>query len=206
MKRIPEYATSDWHIGHDKAIDYDDRPFRNVDHMHEVLIKNYNATVPENGICYFLGDIGLTNKQTTREVISKLNGIKVLVLGNHDEGRMSMWNCGFDVVIHNFSTYLHGQLLTASHCPLRGIMREDTSNMGSHMGENWHGERTHHLYSIEDRGQFHIHGHIHSHKNRKISQTFLGRQMDVGCVAHNYRPVSFAQIESWIMKSIQKGL
>jgi calcineurin-like phosphoesterase family protein len=36
------FFTSDLHIGHLNSIKFDQRPFRDLDHMHEVLINNYN--------------------------------------------------------------------------------------------------------------------------------------------------------------------
>ena len=55
-------------------------------------------------------------------------------------------------------------------------------------------------YSIEDFGQFHLHGHIHSPNSGK-STKILGRQMDVGVTANKYKPVRFEEVQSWIAKT-----
>ena len=39
------FFTSDFHIGHENVLKYDERPFDNLDHMHETLITRYNAMV-----------------------------------------------------------------------------------------------------------------------------------------------------------------
>jgi calcineurin-like phosphoesterase family protein len=196
----PTFFSSDWHIGHANALKFDARPFRDLDHMHESLIARYNATVPQNGICYFLGDMG--NKQEDiRKVITRLNGIKVLILGNHDKGMTSMYNAGFDVVMFGGWFYIGEAKVTMTHCPLLGVYREDTSVMkSSAAGENWHGEKraAHIKCAMKDEGQFHLHGHIHSRKDRAQSVKILDRQFDVGVPANNYTPVSLSQIESWI--------
>lgn len=200
MNFKPTFFTSDWHIGHEKSLIYDERPFRDLNHMHEALIARYNATVPQSGICYFLGDMG-NKTEDIRKVITRLNGTKVLIVGNHDKGITTMYNCGFDVVIYSASIYIGEYLVTMSHCPLRGVFREDMSKFIIPSTDNWHGERRalHQKSSMTDEGQFHLHGHIHSRKNKSQSQKILDRQYDVGVTANNYTPVSISQIESWVM-------
>lgn len=194
------FFTSDWHIGHAKSIEFDNRPFKDLQHMHRVLVNNYNATVGSHDICYFLGDIGMCDAPTMKNIIQSLNGTKVLIKGNHDKKGMQYWTqAGFDVIIHMASIMVGKEIVTMTHCPLRGIKREDVTGMkGAKLGENWHGERKHYAYSIPDWGQFHLHGHIHSGPDKPSSITIQDRQYDVGVVANGYRPVSFSQIESWI--------
>lgn len=200
MERRLIFFTSDLHVGHENVLKFDSRPFRDIDHMEKVLINNFNATVPKDAITYFLGDMGMCSKTRLRDVVAQLNGTKVLVLGNHDGGMNAMYRIGFDVVLNSAALWIAGHEVTMTHCPLRGIWRENISGMkGASDGENWHGEHKQLRFSIEDRGQFHLHGHIHSPNSGK-SQKILGKQYDVGVPANNYRPVSISQIESWIAK------
>lgn len=200
IQRKPTFFTSDWHINHANSIKFDNRPFSNTQEMHKALIRNYNAQVPENGICYFLGDIATGPTEIVNSVISQLNGTKVLIVGNHDRSYASMYNCGFEVVMNSATLYIHNQKVTLSHCPLFGVYRENTEGMlGVTTIENWHGETKNTKYTVRDEGQFHLHGHIHSPNSGK-SQKILDRQYDVGVPANNYRPVSIGEIESWIMK------
>lgn len=200
------FFTSDWHIGHANSIKFDNRPFKDLDHMHTVLVNNYNSTVPEDGVCYFLGDVGLAKSGLINGVISRLYGTKILIVGNHDGGYQAMYNAGFNVVINSASLFIAGEIVTMSHHPLPGIVREDTSGMkGSIEGECYHGEKRDNakLYSVPNVNQFHLHGHIHSPNGGK-STKILGRQYDVGVVANQYRPVSISAIESWIAKTKQE--
>lgn len=210
MNFKPTFFTSDWHIGHENAIKFDERPFKNLDHMHETLIKRYNAVVPQSGICYFLGDMG-NKTEDIKKVINRLNGTKVLLWGNHDKGLTTMYNCGFDVVLYSATLYIARQRVTLSHCPLKGVWREDTSKMKRKGNDtpldNWHGENRpkHQMATVTDEGQFHLHGHIHSRKNRAQSTKILGRQFDVGVPGNDYTPVSWSQIESFIMTTLKNG-
>ena len=169
--------------------------------MHRVLINNYNSTVNNGDTCYFLGDIGLTRGDEIKKVIKQLKGDKILILGNHDKKGMGFWKeCGFAAVMNVGAIIIQHEMVTMTHCPLRGVYREDTRGMRGHTGfENWHGENKQVKFSIPDWGQFHIHGHIHSPNHGK-SVKILDKQFDVGVVANKYRPVSYSELESWVMK------
>lgn len=204
MERRLTFFTSDWHIGHQNVLKFDNRPFRDLKHMNEVLISNFNAAVAPGSLVYFLGDMGFGNSEELRSVISRLNPCtKVLIIGNHDKGTEAMFKTGFDVVLNSGSFYINKTLVTMSHCPLTGVWREDTSHIKNSIVENWHGEARQFKYTIPDRGQFHLHGHIHSPNSGK-SKRILGKQMDVGVAANNYRVVSLSAIESWIGTYVEK--
>lgn len=202
QNRKPTFFTSDWHIGHKKCLEFDNRPFDTIEDMHKGLIKRYNANVPEDGICYHLGDVGMASVDLVKSVITKLNGTKVLILGNHDGNVNRMYNCGFDVVLYSADIYIAGQRVSMSHCPLPGIFRENMEGMRNVENSlNWHGEYRHLKFQVKDNGQFHLHGHIHSTPdNNKITRT--NRQWDVSVCGNNYMPVSMSQIESWISKEL----
>ena len=197
------FFTSDWHIGHANAIKFDNRPFKNLEEMHDTLIRNFNKMVPTDGLTYFLGDIGLGSIELNNSVISQLNGTKILIVGNHDRPYESNYNSGFHVVMNNATIKIHRQLVTMSHCPLLGLPREDMTEY-PHKGINWHGENKNLDYTVENKGQFHLHGHIHS-PNGGRSKRIEGRQFDVGLPANKYRPVHIGVIESFIMKELMSG-
>lgn len=194
------FFTSDLHIGHARSIELDARPFTDLDHMHRVLVNNFNATVPPGSVTYFLGDVGLCKGSTIADIIKQLNGTKVLILGNHDKAHNAMYNMGFDVVLNTATLYIAGERVTMSHCPLKGVWRENTESMkGAMPGAMWHGDHKNLKYTVADEGQYHLHGHIHSPNHGKSEKT-LGRQYDVGVPANKYRPISISEIESWIAK------
>lgn len=197
------YFWSDQHFGHESIIKFSNRPFKDADHMDRVLVNNYNSTVGKNDICYFVGDAGFSTKEKMVAIINCLNGIKILITGNHDRGDTAMKEMGFHAVLNGAVLIIAKHRVTISHCPLVGIKREDTTGMrGAVEGDNWHGERRPgyaQQYSFTDEGQFHLHGHIHS-PNGGRSTKILDRQYDVGVDANNYRPVNISVIESWIAK------
>lgn len=200
------FFSSDFHIGHQNVLTLSNRPFRDLDHMHRVLVNNYNAVVPKDGICYFLGDMGLCKSSLIKDILNQLNGTKVLISGNHDSPTNSMYNKGFDVVLNSCSMIIAKELVTMSHFPLLDTFREDITGMVRAVdGDNWHGETKYRDRAVHNHGQFHLQGHIHSPNGGK-SKRIEGRQMDVGIDANGFRPVSISQIESWIVKTKEKEI
>ena len=63
-----------------------ERPFDNIDEMHETLINNWNAVVRKTDEVYILGDFAFkgTGSQVNK-ILNRLNGKKYLVKGNHEK-------------------------------------------------------------------------------------------------------------------------
>jgi len=201
---MKQYFTSDWHIGHKAILTFCPRPFSTIEEMAAGLITRYNATVTDSDVCYFLGDMGFGKGSLLKDVISQLKGKKILIIGNHDGSVTSMYTAGFDAVLYGARVKVGGTMVTLTHCPLRGITREDQANMkGTVEGEHWHGESRMKQYSIGwEPNTVHLHGHIHS-PNRGYSTREQGRQFDVGVDANDYTPVSASTIEKWIARMHQ---
>jgi calcineurin-like phosphoesterase family protein len=83
------FLTSDTHFGHwgvCKFLAEDGvtklRPWDNPDEMDEEMVKRWNDTVRPNDKVYHLGDVVINRKALG--IMSRLNGDKVLIRGNHD--------------------------------------------------------------------------------------------------------------------------
>lgn len=191
------FFSSDWHLWHKNIIRFDDRPYRDLEHMHESLVENYNVHVKDEDTCYFAGDMSFAKANRTLPIIGQLKGKKILILGNHDGSRDTMIRSGFDIVLNGVSLGIAGEIVTITHCPLRGVFREDVSHIPSaSSGEHWHGEQKLGRYSLPDFGQYHLHGHTHKPPEERI----VGRQMDIGVRANGYRPVPLSAVEGWITR------
>ena len=95
------FATADQHFSHKNIIQYESRPFQNIDEMDKFMIRAWNEVVPRVGTVFHLGDVSFTSKNLTQYIISQLNGNKILIRGNHDRGRSKQWflDVGFKEVI-----------------------------------------------------------------------------------------------------------
>jgi calcineurin-like phosphoesterase family protein len=83
------FLVSDTHFGHTgvcKFMRSDGvtklRPFTDPDEMDEFMVKAWNERVKPNDKVYHLGDVVINRKAL--KVMSRLNGDKVLIRGNHD--------------------------------------------------------------------------------------------------------------------------
>ena len=58
----------------------------------EWLINVWNEQVGKNDIVYILGDFCLGGKEVTQRILSRLNGKKCLIIGNHDKSCVGLEN------------------------------------------------------------------------------------------------------------------
>ena len=94
------YLYSDPHFFHWKICEYCSRNFNNVYEMNEYMIQSYNSVVSDDDLVYILGDFGFGSVENLTEIVQRLNGRKILLMGNHDRRRSVTWwlNFGFDEV------------------------------------------------------------------------------------------------------------
>lgn len=83
------FLVSDTHFGHAGVCRFteDDgitkiRPWTNPDEMDEDMVRMWNETVRPQDKVYHLGDVVINRKALP--IMSRLNGTKVLIKGNHD--------------------------------------------------------------------------------------------------------------------------
>jgi calcineurin-like phosphoesterase family protein len=98
MARI--FITADTHFGDSNIIAYEKRPFSSIEDMDNQMIASWNSVVNEDDIVFHLGDVGLYPLLKMQDIIKKLNGNKILIMGNHDDHlTLRQWmECGFDEV------------------------------------------------------------------------------------------------------------
>lgn len=117
------FVISDSHFGHANIIKYCNRPFKTTEEMDAIMIKNWNETVSNKDVVIHLGDFALGTKERCAEIVSKLNGKKILILGNHDNWSEQFYrDCGF----HTVSRFpiLYDGFYLMSHAPL--VLSETT--------------------------------------------------------------------------------
>lgn len=123
------WFTADTHFHHKRILELCKRPFKDIDHMDEVLIANWNNRVHPNDIVFHLGDFGFFRyKPDWKELLARLNGTKIILKGNHDD---QVLTC-----IKSIHLHLAGKDLLLVHRP------EDTSYgfdlcLVGHVHSNW---------------------------------------------------------------------
>lgn len=181
------FYTSDTHFFHKKILEFcPQRVGLDAETMNNAIVSEWNAVVGKNDTVYHLGDFSLGKSEETKQMIQRLNGHKVLVLGNHDR-RSAHWyaQAGFTAVFgHHMFVTIGCTNVMLSHYPFKL----------SWLKMLW--------YSLVDKGYTRyqdkknidngscvlLHGHCHN-KYYKV----LGRAVDVGWDAWG-KPVSETEI------------
>ena len=180
------WFTSDTHFGHKNIIKFSNRPFKDVDHMNEELIKAWNRVVGEDDDVYHLGDVSLTNADKTHEILKRLNGNIHLVIGNHEKSALQkQYNRDRFVWIKDYyelkldAPTVDGnkhQLIVLCHYGFR-------------------------VWNKSHHGAIHLYGHSHDSLDKEGA---WGKSMDVGVdsayrILGEYRPFSLREVMN-IMK------
>jgi len=147
------FVTSDWHINHDKIIEYCNRP---KDHE-EKIFKNMQF-LEEQHTLICLGDICIgKDKEVHERFVWPLKCSKVLVMGNHDRKSWSWYmDHGWDLVCKGFELNMFGKKLFFSHEP-KWWNKEWDINVHGHLHNSGHRknkviEKVHRLIALEETG------------------------------------------------------
>lgn len=191
------FFTSDTHFGHANIIRYCDRPFKDTDYMDQAIIENWNNTVSPEDTVFHLGDVALGNIDKSLACVSRLNGYKILKLGNHDRpfmemnkpAKYDMWMERYREVFDEVWTWhdtrrilLSGQEFNISHFPYTG----------DHTPTDRHADKR----PVDDGFPL-IHGHTHIADQHYTLSSKGTPQIHVGQDAWGFTPVHEDEIMSY---------
>jgi len=183
------FVISDTHFGHTNSwekfkLPNGDplRPFTSTEEMDETMVDRWNAKVGPHDTVYHLGDVVINRKSLHH--VSRLNGKKRLVRGNHDIFKdVDYRDVGFES-LYGVRVFVDKFIL--SHIPL-------------------------HPDCITDRFKVNVHGHLHANevmrtitKRTKTNHVAFDvteidpRYMCVSVEHTNYEPLSFEEVEARI--------
>ena len=111
------YVTSDHHFFHKNIIKYCDRPFSSVDEMNKTLVENWNNTVNEDDVVFFLGDFTFHSRRVAKMLWDGLAGEKYFMFGNHDKKKFCEETLTEDSH-QSIEVSYRGFTITLSHRPL----------------------------------------------------------------------------------------
>lgn len=155
---------SDQHFFHKNIIGFSERPFVDLDEMHEHMIANHNEYVGENDIVLWNGDVGFARPAAINEILDQCNGYKVLIIGNHDFSRKKKpLDLNFDEMHLCYLIDYPEVSLFLTHYPMYNIPWP------------W----------------VNIHGHLHAYPD-PISKH--PRHINVNCEVQEYRPILLDEV------------
>jgi len=177
------FFTSDTHFGHAAILtpEYNNRPFESVEAMDESLIEGWNQRVKPGDLVYHLGDFAFHKREKMLEILSRLNGRKFFVRGNHDKdfakALKSVAGTSQAKGIDGFEWYkeikINKQRIVLFHFPIHA----------------WH---------RMNGGSWHLHGHSHGN----LKDDGIRRRIDVGVDSvgrylaphFDYSPISLDEV------------
>jgi calcineurin-like phosphoesterase family protein len=112
MNRV--FIISDTHFGHKKILEFEaeTRPFKTIEEHDDELVRRWNDAVSKKDTVWHLGDVLFG--EGSFATLARLNGIKNLVMGNHDHYPTARYLEHFNTVLGCAS--VRGYLLT--HVPI----------------------------------------------------------------------------------------
>lgn len=124
------FVTADTHFGHKKILEFEaaHRQFASIEEHDEALVERWNAAVAPKDTVWHLGDV-LFGREAFA-YLPRLNGVKKLVMGNHDRYPTALYLEHFNVVLG--SAEVRGAIFT--HIPIHpGQFRRYRANVHGHL-------------------------------------------------------------------------
>lgn len=123
------FFIADTHFGDGNILRYENRPFTCVEEMDRELVRRWNDAVGEEDMVFHLGDFSSLGEEEDRQLLSRLHGKKVLVLGNHDRHRtpeqwrsLGFWEASpWPVVWEGFYLLSHEPLYVNQNMPYANL-------------------------------------------------------------------------------------
>lgn len=166
------FYISDLHFGHSAVLNFEPRPFLDVDEMDRVLIWLWNSRVTKRDQVYILGDFAFRNEKPCSWYLKQLAGQKHLIVGNHDSKMLKDEEAmGYFVSVDRYREITDEQKhIILSHFPIA----------------EWNG-----FY----REAYHIYGHIHNRTDGTYQyMKQFDRALNAGACINNFTPSSFNEL------------
>ena len=92
---MSQFFTADLHFGHNNVVNFKNtdgtkaRDFATVQDMEDAMVQMHNEIVKPTDKVYMLGDIAFNQRGLDK--VKQMNGIKILVKGNHDQLKLNKY-------------------------------------------------------------------------------------------------------------------
>lgn len=184
------YLTTDTHFGHDKMIDYCNRPIG----FEERILANLAQVKPD--LLIHLGDFCIGKDEYWHERFRSMLGgdcKKWLIRGNHDR-KSNAWylSRGWNWVGHYFQDRFYGKNIAFSHSPIHYTEMRSALWGSDSFDINIHGHFHNNLHRLQE-GRFVVEGE--KERNEVDLANLTSRHKLLSIEETNYQPVN---LESFI--------
>lgn len=188
--RINIWITSDHHFDHSNILKYEkeNRPFKDVEEMNEYFIKQWNHYVRDCDIVYYLGDLNSTQNHKIKAIMQRLNGTKILILGNHDKYTIgAYYKMGFSAVLRE------------AILPVNKNINVKLAHLPYCLDRNEYPDKFKDTRPIPEKDYWLIHGHCHSRWQIRPDLKMINISWDAW-----HRPLRLVEIRDIIEKEEAK--
>lgn len=149
------WFTSDLHFGHDKDFIWKARGYESVQDMNEQQVEKFNSKVQPEDTVYILGDVIMGNSTISEQYLARLNGQKIIILGNHDtNSRIEIYKKYADKIVYADLLKYKKRTIYLSHFP---TVTANTGDTLGHCTLNFYGHTHQTTDFYEDRyNMFHV--------------------------------------------------
>lgn len=159
--------TADKHHGHKRIIEFENRPFKDIEQMDNKLIQYHNEMVKDDDLTIDLGDFFFRGGYQAKNIhyfnyIKQYNGRYIIIRGNHEK---------HNKLIDPFQSsnlFLSGIKILCIHDP----------------------------FNANTNYNLILHGHLHSalFMSELYEKNKISLMINVGCDCWNYRPVEWRKL------------
>jgi len=164
------FFISDTHFYHDNIIEFEGRPFKNIEDMNNSIIRNWQNKVSPEDQVFIVGDFSFGTRDQTISILNKLPGNKFLIKGNHDLKMKTMVKSKFGWVKDYHELNLNGEIIVLCHYPFT-------------------------FWNKSHYGSLNIYGHVHSMKHRDVIWRPRANQYNVGVDVIGFEPCELWEIK-----------
>ncbi|MDD4283172.1 MAG: hypothetical protein PHX03_05230, partial [Bacilli bacterium] len=153
------YLICDHQFYHQNIIKHVRTEFKDINEIHSYIIDKHNSVVTNDDIVIFLGDFSFKNNEIAN-INRKLNGIKFLILGNHDQENIikNYQELGFEKTFM-FPVKLNDYYLSHEPLAFNELSTLDYKMRSKEFNKN--------------KDNINYHGHIHEGNETKIEDGYI---------------------------------
>lgn len=124
------FHISDLHFNHNRILEFSGnyREGDTVSEHNEILIDKWNSVVTKRDVVYIHGDVFFGAKVSGIELVSRLKGIKTLIMGNHDRSAKNYLS-----VFNNVHGFIKFKGFWLSHAPVHSSELRGMKNIHGHL-------------------------------------------------------------------------
>jgi calcineurin-like phosphoesterase family protein len=175
------WFSSDWHLSHKRMMEILRPEFKTIDEMNTTILDNMFKVTKPGDQMYFAGDLVFTDNNILEQLLKLIKKHRIhfhWITGNHDKKTPRHVKDRVDSFVSVKDIKINKQKITICHFPMIS-------------------------WNCSHYGAWQLFGH-HHRKNHGGPTPIVGKQLNINCEFHDFKPWNFEEIKVEIDK-LKKG-